>query len=78
MRTTIDISDAVLRELREVSRRDGRPFRTVVQETLQRGLGSVGRNPVRRKVRIDPRAVGVKAAYRGMSMNQLYDELESR
>ncbi len=78
MRTTIDISDAVLRELREVSRRDRRAFRVVVEETLQRGLSSTGRGTVRRKVKIEPHAVGVKPAYRGMSMNQLYDELESR
>ncbi|MFZ4777487.1 MAG: hypothetical protein ACOYM3_19130 [Terrimicrobiaceae bacterium] len=78
MRTTIDISDAVLRELREVSRRDRRAFRVVVQETLQRGLSSMGGESARRKVKIEPRAIGVKPAYRGMSMNQLYDELESR
>jgi len=78
VRTTIDISDAILRELREISRRERRAFRVVVQETLQRGLGSAGRESARRKVKIEPRAVGVKPAYRGMSMNQLHDELESR
>jgi len=78
MRTTIDISDAILRELREVSRRERRAFRVVVQEALQRGLSPIGRGSARRKARIEPRAVGVKAAYRGMSMNHLYDELETR
>ncbi|MFA7233436.1 MAG: hypothetical protein WC076_04920 [Terrimicrobiaceae bacterium] len=78
MRTTIDISDAILRDLREISRRERRAFRVVVQETLQRGLSATGRGSARRKARIEPRAIGVKPAYRGMSMNQLYDELESR
>jgi len=64
--------------MREISRRDRRAFRVVVEETLQRGLSSTGRGAARRKVKIEPRAIGVKPAYRGMSMNQLYDELESR
>jgi len=76
MRTTIDIHDAILRELREVSARDRRPFRVVVQETLQRGLA--GKGAAAKTIRIEPRAVGVKTAFRGLSMNQLYDELESR
>jgi len=76
MRTTIDINDAILRELREVSARERRPFRVVVQETLQRGLAD--RGVAAKTVRIEPRAVGVKSAFRSLSMNQLYDELESR
>ena len=76
VRTTIDISDAILRELRDVSRRERRPFRAVVEETLQRGLA--GKGAAAKTVRIEPRAVGVKTAFRGLSMNQLCDELESR
>ena len=75
MRTTLDISDALLRELRQRAAATGRPFRKVVEETLQIGLAGVrcADKPV--QVKVYP--VGIKAAYRGVSMNQLYDQLET-
>jgi hypothetical protein len=76
MRTTISISDAVLEELKRRAAETRRPFRQVVEETLQRGLAAKsegGGQPVR----LLTFAVGVKAAYRGVSMNQLYDQLEA-
>ncbi|MFN0129537.1 MAG: hypothetical protein ACKV19_22955 [Verrucomicrobiales bacterium] len=75
MRTTINISDGILHELREVSRRRGRPFREVLEETLQRGLGTPP--PGRRRAPLRTYRVGIKPAYLGTSMNQLYDQLEA-
>lgn len=75
MRTTLNISDALLEELRERSRRTGRPLRQVTEDILRRGL-SVHDAPTK-KVRIKTFPVGIKPAYRGMSMNQLYDQLEA-
>lgn len=75
MRTTLNISDALLEELRERSQRTGRTLRQVTEDTLRRGLSSQDA-PVE-KVRITPFRVGIKPAYRGMSMNQLYDQLEA-
>ncbi len=75
MRTTLNISDALLEELRERSKRTGRTLRQVTEDTLRRGLSSQDA-PVA-KVRITPFRVGIKPAYRGMSMNQLYDQLEA-
>ncbi|WP_269522680.1 hypothetical protein [Coraliomargarita parva] len=75
MRTTIDISDATLEELRRRAGESQRPLRQVVEETLQRGLAS---NPtVRKTVPVKSYPVGIKAAYRGVSLNQLYDQIES-
>jgi hypothetical protein len=77
MRTTVNISDGILHELREVCRRKKRPFREVLEETLQRGLSA---QPARRKGKVAPLQtyrVGLKPAYRGASMNQLYDRLEA-
>jgi hypothetical protein len=74
MRTTINISDALLEELRSIARTEKRPFRRVVEETLQRGL-SCGNPEQTFQVRAHP--VGIKKPYQGMSMNQLYDQLES-
>ena len=76
MRTTINISDGILSELRELARRRGKPFREVLEETIQRGLGATPRPPGKR-VRIRTHRVGLKPAYRGLSMNQLYDQIES-
>lgn len=77
MRTTIDISDALLRELRNQAASSNRPFRAIVEETLQRGLANLSGALPKRKIKITPHPVGIKAPYRAMSMNQLYDELES-
>lgn len=75
MRTTIDINDAILDALKQRAKTEGRPMTKVVNDTLERGL-STGPKP-KKKVRIKTHAVGIRAAYRGMSMNQLYDQIES-
>lgn len=75
MRTTLNISDATLAEVRALAAESNRPLREVLEETLQRGLAA---NRSRRKrVKIEPANVGIKPAYQGMSMNQLYDQLEA-
>lgn len=40
MRTTLTLDDDVAAKLKAESRRTGRPFRDVVNETLRRGLAS--------------------------------------
>ena len=75
MRTTIDINDALLDSLKEKAKTEGRPMTKIVNETLERGLCSPEKS--KKKVRIKTHAVGIRPAYRGMSMNQMYDQLES-
>ncbi|PXA03518.1 hypothetical protein DDZ13_11070 [Coraliomargarita sinensis] len=75
IRTTIDINDALLDALKQRARTEGRPMTKIVQETLERGLSAPSKEIKRR--RIKTHAVGIRAAYRGMSMNQVYDQLES-
>jgi hypothetical protein len=75
MRTTLNISDALLEELRERSRRTKRPLRQVVEDVLRCGLSDP--NTPTKEMHIQPFRVGIKPAYRGMSMNQLYDQLEA-
>ncbi len=75
MRTTLDINDATLADLRKRAASSKRPLRQVIEETLQLGLAA--KPEARRPVRIPTYPVGVKAAYRGLSMNQLYDQIES-
>ncbi len=71
------IHDAILRELRDLAHATRRPFRAVVEETLQRGLGAASRPGRRERVQIETHPVGIKAGLRAMSMNQLYDQIEA-
>jgi len=73
VRTTINISDGILSELRELARQRRPPFRVVLQETIQRGLSAPQPPPARKRVRIRTHRVGIKPAYSGLSLNQLYD-----
>lgn len=74
MRTTININDALLKELRHKASKENRTFRQTLEETLHRGLSSeASPSPIR----ILTAPVGVKAPYAQLSMNQLYDQLES-
>ena len=75
MRTTLCISDATLQELRTRAGKTGRPFREVVEETLQIGLAGSAKR--KKRPRLSTYPVGIKAAYRGVSMNQLYDQIEA-
>ena len=75
MRTTVNISDGILAEVRELARQRKRPFREVLEETLQRGL-SAGESR-RKRIRLLTHRVGIKPAYRALSMNQLYDQIEA-
>ncbi len=75
MRTTLNINDALLRELKHRAREERRPLTKVVNEVLQRGLGHAPqKRPV---VKLPVFDLKIKDAYRGMSLNQLYDQLEA-
>jgi hypothetical protein len=76
VRTTINISDGILSELHERARQRRRPFREILEETIQRGLSATPQPSVQ-QVRIETHRVGIKPAYRGLSMNQLYDQIEA-
>lgn len=75
MRTTLNISDALLNELKERARRQKKSLTGLVEETLQRGLSAPAKSAG--KIAIQTFSLGVKPAYRGLSMNQLYDQLEA-
>jgi len=78
MRTTIDISDATLAELRRRARANNQSFRQTVEATLQSGLASQPTAPrSARKLELNTFNVGMKKAYRGVSLNQIYDQLEA-
>jgi hypothetical protein len=76
VRTTINISDGILSELHERARQRRRPFREILEETIQLGLSAMPPSSEER-ARIETHRVGIKPAYRGLSMNQLYDQVEA-
>lgn len=77
MRTTLGINDALLRELRRRAAAAKRPFREVVEETLARGLAAGPKPGQSRAFRVRPHALGLKPGFRGVSLNQLYDQIEA-
>jgi hypothetical protein len=77
MRTTLGINDALLRELRRRATAAGRPFRQVVEETLARGLAAADKPERSRAFRVRPHALGLKPGFRGVSLNQIYDQIEA-
>lgn len=78
MRTTIDINDAILSELKNRARETNQPFRRVLHSILQRGLSLAPQKKNQKRVQIEVSAVGINPAMSGYSMNQLYDEIESQ
>ena len=77
MRPAVNINDAILRELRERARIEDRPFRDVLDHTLQIGLAHLDTHEPRAAFRVKAHALGIKPGFRGMSMNQLYDQIEA-
>jgi len=77
MRTTLDISDATLRLLRERARAAGRPFKEVVEESLRLGLSVMNRPGAAKPFRVEAHDLGLKPGFGGTSLNQLYDQLEA-
>jgi hypothetical protein len=77
MRTTVNINDALLAELKARAADSGRTFREVLEETLRLGLaggkGSAGKS----RFRVRPHPLGLKPGFHGVSLNQLYDQLEA-
>lgn len=77
VRTTLSINDALLKEVRRRAGAAGRPFRQMLEETIALGLAAAKKPKTQRRVRIQPRRLGLKAVYQKMSLNQLYDQLEA-
>src|SRR5688572_19929521 len=77
VRTTLNINDALLKELWARSAESGQPFRRVVEEVIAAGLAQRPVHRPRRTYRIRPHALRLKAAFRNLSLNQVYDQMEA-
>lgn len=77
MRTTLTIEDQIATSLQELARRNGQPFRQVVNEALRRGLHEIA-CPAPRPYRLKPAALGALRA--GIDLDKalaLADALEN-
>jgi len=74
MRTTLTLDDHVAAELKAESRRAGRPFRVVVNETLRRGLAARRVTAPRRPFKIAARDLG--SLKPGLALDNIGDLLE--
>jgi len=73
MRTTLTLEDDVAAKLQALSRRSGRPFKEVVNETLRRGLATA----VARRVepfKVQARDLGARRP--GLTFDSVADLLE--
>ena len=76
MRTTLTIDERLVRDLKEIAHRSGKPLKQVVNETLHAGL-SARKLPRARRYRLKPASLGQPLP--GIDLNkalQLADGLE--
>ncbi len=77
MRTTIDINDALLRRVKERAGKSGLPVKRVFEQLLLLGLGQTEHAAAPKKFRVKTHRLGLKPAFRGQSLNQIYDQMEA-
>lgn len=77
MRTTLTLDNDLAQRLKQAARRDGRPFKDVVNETLRAGLG-LRDKPGKRRETFVLRTFRsrLKAGIDETKLNQLADQLE--
>jgi hypothetical protein len=74
MRTTLTLDDDVAAKLKAESRRAGRPFRAIVNETLRRGLAVRRSTGPREPFKVRARDLGELRL--GLSLDNVGDPLE--
>jgi hypothetical protein len=73
MRTTLTLDDDVAAKLKAESRRSGRSFRDIVNETLRRGLASRRIRAQRPSFKVKARDLGLKP---GLSLDNVWELIE--
>jgi hypothetical protein len=74
MRTTLTLDDDVAAKLKAESRRAGRPFREIVNETLRRGLASRRVTAPRETFKLQTRDLG--GLKPGLSLDRIAELIE--
>ena len=76
MRTTLTLDDDVAAKLKSLSRRSGRAFRDVVNDTLRRGLVTPLKGPPRPPFKIKARDMGARPGLDFDRISLLLEEIE--
>jgi len=58
VRTTLTLDDRIERDLKELAHRSGKPFKTVVNETLRAGLAAGQATRPKKQYRLRPASLG--------------------
>lgn len=74
MRTTLTLDDDVAAKLRSETRRTGKSFRDVVNETMRRGLATQSAIPRRTEFKVKTRDLG--ALRPGLSLDNIGELIE--
>ena len=74
MRTTLTLDDDVAAKLKAESRRAGRPFRDIVNDTLRQGLATRSAATARRPFKVVARDLG--AVRPGLSLDNIWTLIE--
>jgi len=77
MRTTLTIDDDLSAILRKKAADSGRSFEEVVNSALRAGFAATGEISVHRNtVKVQARALGLRASFDPGKLNQLVDDME--
>jgi hypothetical protein len=74
VRTTLTLDDDVAAKLKAAARRDGRPFKEVVNEALRRGLSTRRQGAAAHSFKVNARDLG--GLRPGMSLDNVADLIE--
>ena len=78
MRTTLTLDDDLAQTLKELAAKRGTSFRSIVNETLRRGLARpVGTSARKRRFRVHPIRSAWRSGVDPEKLNQLLDDLDA-
>ena len=76
MRTTLTLDEDVMRKLKEISRREDKSFKQVVNEMLRKGFRENSKPVQEEKFTVDAKHCGFRPGIDIGKLNQASDEIE--
>ena len=77
MRTTLTIDDVIIHRLKDRAAKEGVTFKELVNQALRLGLAQKETPHPPKSFRVKAHRLGMKPGFSRLSMNQLYDQLET-
>lgn len=76
MRTTLTLDDDVIDKTRNIARKLGKPFKSVVNEALRLGLEQIEKPIKQRSYQTKPQAMGLRKGFSLDNIQELLAEIE--